>query len=126
VTLTVAVPSAAVGPAEPVRIGPVDGSSRRHVRLSALVNPDSVPFRVDGSVGIVVGEVNDSPGPVKVTVALFALSVPDQPPCYGVTAYCHDPAGTPFSVQVSALIVAEHAEPIDAGAPVPTSYRVRV
>src|SRR5262249_38145313 len=48
----------------------------------------------------------------RVTVALLGLSGPRQLAVAGVTVYCHEPAGTLFSVHVSAVIVPVQLLPI--------------
>lgn len=51
-------------------------------------------------------------------VRLFTLCGPRQFAVAGVIVYCHDPAGTPFSVQVSAAIVPEQLLPMVCSTPV--------
>ena len=53
-----------------------------------------------------------------VTAALLALSGPRQLAVAGVMVYCHEPAGTLFSVHVSAVIVLEQFAPIVCRTPV--------
>jgi len=50
--------------------------------------------------------------PHTTTTALLALSGPRQLLVAGVTVYCHEPVGTPFSVQVSPVIVPAQLAPI--------------
>jgi hypothetical protein len=57
-------------------------------------------------------------------VELFALSVPSQAFCFGMTAYFHEPTGTDASTQVSPEIVPEQLAPIVWSAFVEASYRL--
>ena len=61
---------------------------------------------------------NDEPPAHTTTTALLTLSGPRQLAVAGVTVYCQEPAGTPFSVQVSAAIVPVQALPMVCTTPV--------
>ncbi len=62
---------------------------------------------------------------LTVTVALFALSGPCQFVANtGVTAYFHDPFGTPLSTQEVVAMVPLQAERTVCAARVPASYRL--
>jgi hypothetical protein len=70
----------------------------------------TVPLSVVGKLVTVVAELNVSAGEPTVTVELFALSLPLQLPCLGVTEYLQSPGGTACSTQLKAETVAEHPD----------------
>ena len=69
-----------------LRTVPLTALSRRKVRVSPVTKLPTVPFKVAGTVLIVVTELNDSDGAATTTEELFELSAPAHRPRMGVTA----------------------------------------
>src|SRR6188472_829715 len=120
-TLASPLPSALEG--VPLRVPPPEGSSSLNVMPSFEAKPVSDPVKVASSSPLpkkaspsVLWSSVRLAAPI-VTVPLLVLSSPRQlSPLSGVIVYCQLPKGTPYSVQVSAVIVPLQPACVSCGA----------
>ena len=75
------------------------------------------PFSVAGRLVTLAQLEIEKLGELTVRVADWLLSAPSQLLSFGVTEYFQSPGSTLLSVQLSAEIVPEHADPIDCSTP---------